>query len=164
MEIILTVLEARRPSSRCLTWVRPLFLAHRHPFSYCVLTWVFLGVRAEREREIAIFGVSVSPDEDISPTGQVPTLMTSFILNYPLTGHVSKHSRIRTSTFEFWGDTYQFLTEAIRKRSQIKMDIYCSLLTMQRSDPVGESVLYVIGGLGLLLFCGLAILAGVVLK
>ena len=90
--------------------------------------------------------------------------MTSFIFDYPLTGHVSKHSRIRTSTYEFWGDMYQFLTEALRKRLQVKMDIYCSLLTMQRSDPVGESVLYVIGGLGLLLFCGLAILAGVVLK
>lgn len=42
------------------------------------------------------------------------------------------------------------------------MDIYLSLLTMHRSYPIGDLILYVIRELGLLQFCGLAILKGVV--
>lgn len=43
------------------------------------------------------------------------------------------------------------------------MGIYFSLLTTHRPYPIGDLILYVIRELGLLLFCGLAILKGVIL-
>lgn len=56
--------------------------------------------------------------------------MNSFIVEYPFQA-VSPNTvtlEVRASTYVFWGDTTQFITEAMTKRPQLKMGPYFSPL------------------------------------
>lgn len=56
--------------------------------------------------------------------------MNSFIVKYPFQA-VPPNTvtlKVRTSTYVFWEDTTQFITEAMIKRPQLKMGPYFSLL------------------------------------
>ena len=79
------------------------------PPSLSVLTWPFLGACAWGGGE----GSGVSSYKDTILLDQGSALMNSFNLNYPLIGPIFKYSHIGvgTSTYEFWGDTIQSITE-----------------------------------------------------
>ena len=104
--LFLTVLKAWSAGSRWHQgWflMKPLFLACRRLPSCCVL-WVPFPLGKERERDLASLPLLIRPPVLLD---QGPTLTTSFNLNYPLKGPISRYSHIGGWGFNvnFRGDT-----------------------------------------------------------